>query len=143
MAPRPQAAPRIQIKAWQLTTVLLMLAVTGVLFFFNPAQNGFYPRCMMKATTGLDCPGCGALRSTHQLLNGNFSAAFGLNPLLILLIPVIGVALLNYLLKQQGRTPLYSSRFSRVCLWSLLVVVLAFTILRNLPFPAVAWMSST
>ena len=46
-----------------------LLGLAAVLFFFNPAQSGFYPFCVFHRTTGLLCPGCGSLRALHQLLH--------------------------------------------------------------------------
>jgi hypothetical protein len=69
--------------------VLAALALAGVsvLFLVDPAQHEIYP-CMLYATTGLRCPGCGGLRATHQLLHGHLGAAWALNPLAVLLVPL-------------------------------------------------------
>lgn len=126
-----QAKPRLN--RWFLLAIPLILGVVAILFYFNPAQNGFYPRCILKATTGLDCPGCGALRASHQLLHGNIGAAFSLNPLLILLAPVAGLLLLNQAVGRMRGRPLFHIKLPGYLIWILLVVVIAFTILRNLP----------
>src|SRR5687767_5236276 len=69
-------------------------AMAGVLlFFFNPAEHAFYPRCFLKMTTGLDCPGCGGLRATHQLLHGKVREAFALNPLFVVGLPIAAILL--------------------------------------------------
>src|SRR5437868_4038030 len=87
--------PAITIKSARGVTFVwlgLVAAVLGaaVLYFFNPAEGGFYPRCFFKMVTGWDCPGCGGLRATHQLLHGNFREAFALNPLFVIALPLIG-----------------------------------------------------
>ncbi len=108
---------------------LAILAVIAVLFAFDPGQYGFYPRCMFKAQTGLDCPGCGGLRAMHQLLHGHVAAAFTLNPLLILSAPFFAAAgLTNRWRRVTGRQgPPRQPRLT----WLLLAVVVAFGILRN------------
>src|SRR5207244_4443092 len=58
------------------------------LYFFNPVEHSFFPKCFFHALTGLDCPGCGGLRATHQLLHGHVLAALRLNALFVALIPV-------------------------------------------------------
>lgn len=76
-------------KAATIVVALAVLAMLVALFFFDPARHSLYPQCMLKKVTGLDCPGCGGLRATHQLLHGNVRAAFNLNPLIFVLSPVI------------------------------------------------------
>ena len=53
-----------------------------MLYTYPPTQHTFYPRCVFKASTGLDCPGCGLTRASHAVLHGRFADAWRLNPLL-------------------------------------------------------------
>ena len=89
---------------------------------------------MFHATTGLQCPGCGGLRATHQLLHGQLAAAFHYNPMFIVSLPLAlcwGVA---WLVKRRtGRDWLRPFRH-QAWLWLLLALVLAFAMARNLPF---------
>ncbi|MBI3876043.1 MAG: DUF2752 domain-containing protein [Verrucomicrobia bacterium] len=100
----------------------------AVLFVFDPAQNSFYPQCAFKRLTGWDCPGCGGLRSVHQLLHGNVRAAFALNPLLFMLTP-IGTGWLAARLR-GWRVP--APLAGRAGVIALIIVVLLFTVLRNM-----------
>jgi hypothetical protein len=77
-----------RIRGW-LPVGLGVLLFCGavVLYAFNPTEHPFYPRCWLYAVTGWQCPGCGGLRATHQLLHGNLAAAWMLNPLAVLLTP--------------------------------------------------------
>src|SRR5262245_32004982 len=88
----PVAVQNAARKAWSLLlSSLVMLALVigvAVLYWFNPAHYGFYPRCALHETTGLLCPGCGSLRALHQLLHGNVAEAFRLNALLVLSLPL-------------------------------------------------------
>ena len=115
------------------------VAIGVILYLLNPSEHGFYPRCFFKMSTGLDCPGCGGLRATHQLLHGNLIAAFKLNPLLICLLPLGAYfGLRQIVFMRTGRLwpqPFRSSRWSML----LAVVVIAFGVLRNLPWSA--WFS--
>ncbi len=120
---------------WQNRLWLLCpLVLAAVLYFFPPEQNRFYPRCVFHALTGLQCPGCGGLRATHQLLHGHLAAAFHYNSMFIAALPFVlfwGVAwLVN---KRTGRDWVRPFR-RQVWLWVLLVVVVVFSVLRNLPF---------
>ena len=52
-----------------------------------------YPGCPTKIFTGLDCPFCGSLRATHDLLHGDVVGALSLNAVTVLVIlPLTAVA---------------------------------------------------
>jgi len=112
-----------------------------VLYLFEPGKYSFYPVCPFYQLTGYHCPGCGSLRAMHSLTHGNLPAAFGFNPLLLVLSPV-----LIWMLWQQITAEFTGGKISPVLTrpfwgWLAVGVIIAFTILRNLPFPAFAWMS--
>lgn len=48
--------------------------------------------CLLHATTGLNCPFCGATRMAAALLQGDLNAAWHFNPVVLVLGPLIGVA---------------------------------------------------
>jgi hypothetical protein len=121
-------------------TAVTLLTLAVVFFFFDPAQGGFYPSCMFHRLTGLNCPGCGALRALHHLVHGDFGEAFHCNPLLMVLLPFGAFSGLRWL--QRGRGALENDSFLRpITAYTLLAVTIAFTVLRNLPGPTFAWMS--
>ena len=105
-----------------------------VLRKFNPATAGFYPPCLFRALTGYLCPGCGTLRAIHQLLNGHFAAAFRLNPLMLLLLPYVGYAAASSALETAGAPRLPRVFIRPIYIWTLLAVIVAFWILRNIPY---------
>jgi hypothetical protein len=104
------------------------------LFLFDPAQHGFYPRCFFKMTTGLDCPGCGGLRATHQLLHGDIRAAFALNPLFIVAIPVSAFWAARSLTERLTQKKWPRLVPTLAALWIGGAAVVLFGILRNLPW---------
>src|SRR6266478_9480238 len=76
-------------------SIWLTVAVAGIyLFIFEPGQSGYFPPCPFRTLTGLNCPGCGTTRCLHQLLHGHFVAAFELNPLMVLTLPLLGYFLI-------------------------------------------------
>ena len=111
------------------------LAVVGAatLFLFDPSTSAFYPPCPFHALTGLWCPGCGSTRTAHALLHGDFVAAFGFNPMMVLALPYLGYSALSYMAPGFGgrtlRGFLGSSRFAWMVLWA----VLLFWVFRNVP----------
>ena len=112
-----------------------LAAALGLLFFFAPDHYAFYPRCLFHALTGWQCPGCGGLRATHRLLHGDISAAFRLNPLFVLLLPVLVFAGVARLVKlRTGRD--WLQRFRQpLWLWVLLALIVVFGVGRNLSPP--------
>lgn len=110
------------------------VAVT-VLHRFPPDEHGFYPRCVLNATTGLMCPGCGTLRAFHQVLNGEFSSAFRLNPLLFLAGPVILWALVRSVLPAATRRHIPAFTDRPWLGWTMAGLIIGFGVARNLPFP--------
>ena len=115
-----------------ITLVLFFLAGLVVLYHFNPLQASFYPPCPFHLLTGLHCPGCGSTRALHALLHGRIREAFGYNPLLFVTLSLVGYEALRILFARKGIrlfSPLGSPFFSRL----FLIVILLFTVLRNLP----------
>lgn len=52
--------------------------------------------CLNKKFFGIDCPGCGMQRAVSLLLQGEFTDAFYMYPAIYTLIPLAGIAILNY-----------------------------------------------
>lgn len=101
---------------------------------FPPTADSWYPGCMFHRLTGLHCPGCGATRCVHALLNGRLLQAVAYNPLLLALLPVLAYAGVRWAIDiLRGIAPparLLPAWTSRV----VIVVVLAFWLARNLPW---------
>jgi hypothetical protein len=102
---------------------LLFGAIAAAVFAFDPERVRVYPVCPFHQMTGLWCPGCGTTRALHQLLHGNLAAAFRFNLLSMTLLPVAG-----YLVARGDATTLKPA-----WIWALLVVIVAFGVLRNIP----------
>lgn len=120
---------------------------TAGLALWNPGDNGI-PLCPTKAMSGLDCPFCGGLRTVAALGRGDIARAADHNLLLTLLAPVAVVWWVMWLLAtREGRPapmPKWSSRITRVTVAGLVVVTLAFTVVRNLRFGGHAdWLASS
>ena len=98
----------------------------------DPHSPSFvFPPCPFKALTGWNCPACGGLRMTHDVLHGDLAAAFVDNAFVLIGLPL----LLAFVVAQRIRHEPVQTK-------SLLVVVavsaIAWTVARNLPgFPLV------
>ena len=98
----------------------------------DPHQpDSFFPICPFRLLTGLNCPGCGALRMIHDVLHGDLAAAINDNVLLLVGFPLLAGWIL--LRRRGGRSPLTLPAAAAV-----LITLLAWTVVRNLPgFPLV------
>ena len=115
------------------------LLAGGALFAVDPARHAIYPACWLYATTGLQCPGCGGLRATHQLLHGRLAAAWGLNPLAVLLTPLyawFGLDALLTLLRGRG---LPGSTPRPAVIWLGVAGIILFGLLRILLSSKMPW----
>ncbi|BCI53691.1 membrane protein [Mycolicibacterium litorale] len=121
-------------------TPLYITVGTGALFagaltyigLADPHRPGFLaPPCPFKAVTGWDCPACGGLRMTHDLLHGDIAAAAADNVFLLVGLPLLAVWVL---IRRRRREPVMPVGAIAV----VAVAVLTWTVVRNLPgFPLV------
>lgn len=111
----------------------LTLVALAILWRFNPSHTPYYPRCVLFTTTGIQCPGCGGLRATHQLLHGHVATAFAHNALAVTLLP-LAAGLGFVTLIHRVRSPNSPMPWTRFIPYSLLAgVAFGFTLARNLP----------
>ncbi|MGW0162404.1 DUF2752 domain-containing protein [Mycobacterium sp. NPDC003323] len=97
----------------------------------DPHRPGFFPACPFKALTGLECPACGGLRMTHDVLNADLAAAVTDNVFLLFGIPTLLVWLA--IRWRRGRTLMPMAATVTVIL-----ALVAWTVVRNWPgFPLV------
>jgi len=103
--------------------IIFLTAGGGILFYFNPTKESFFPPCPVYATTHLYCPGCGSLRAFHALLHGHIIVALHLNPLMVFFLPILiwMVFRPKWLMNPKGP-------------WIILFILVGYMILRNLPF---------
>lgn len=117
-----------------LLSLLVACAAGTALFFVDPARAGFPFGCPFHRLTGLYCPGCGSLRAVHYLLHGCILAAGAMNPIWILLVPVLAYELATVLLcRRPSSLRLPSVLRHRVSGWVVLGLVLAYWVARNIP----------
>ncbi len=117
------------MKATLASAAIVAIIAGGiVLYAFPPESHSFYPRCLFRSATGLQCPGCGSTRAMHHLLHGRVGDAFRLNPMLF---AMMAVALCAVPSAARGTTPrfLYQPWFA----WTAFAVLVAYWIIRNTP----------
>jgi hypothetical protein len=101
----------------------------------DPNEPGHYPVCPLYLLTGLYCPGCGGLRSAHAFAHGDLPTALRDNAAAV--AAYLGFAVLWTLWTARaarGRPPRTGPGYGPARLWTVVALLLAFTVLRNLPF---------
>jgi Protein of unknown function (DUF2752) len=123
-------------------TMAALAAIVGIwlLRTYDPNMPGsLFPQCLFKAMTGFHCIGCGLTRAMHALVHGDIAGAFAMNPLAMLVLPLIPLMLLD----GRGATPQALKPFMSVVmqpkLW--LVLLPAYWIARNLPWWPFTWLA--
>ena len=98
----------------------------------DPHRPGaLFPACPFKLLTGWNCPACGGLRMTHDLLHGELSAAVVDNVFLLIGLPLL--AIWSVWRRRRGQRA-----FTPAVIVVFAVAMLGWTVLRNLPgFPLV------
>ncbi len=95
------------------------------------SQHFVFPACPFKALTGWNCPACGGLRMTHDVLHGDLAAAIVDNVFLLVGLPMLAIWLL---LRRRRGQPLMPMPAMVV----IAVAAITWTVVRNLPgFPLV------
>lgn len=139
---RPPPLPSVRRRfPWIVVAAPVLMAGAAVLYSFNPSTSRLFPPCPFLAVTGLYCPGCGSTRAMHQLLHGHVATAFDFNPLVVVSLPLVGLALAWQALRPRRGAPAASARLPGWWVWVLLAVVVAFGIARNLPWKPLRWMA--
>lgn len=113
-------------------TLVLAAAAMGLVITVDPNESGHYPTCPFLWATGLYCPGCGSMRVIHALGHGHLGQALGLNLLTVACLPVIGWLWWRWASERVGLRP-PAKPIPAPLIWALLVVIVAFTVLRNTP----------
>lgn len=115
-------------------TPLILGAILGagtLLVAVRDPNHGGYPVCPVLVLTGFACAGCGGLRAAHDLATGDLAAAWSMNPLLTIAMPVAALLWLLWLVRSAtDRQPWHPPAW----IWIVVgVLVLTFSVLRNVP----------
>jgi hypothetical protein len=115
-----------------LGTGALAVGALAYVGLADPHRPGsLFPPCPFKLLTGLNCPACGGLRMTHDLLHGDLAAAVVDNVFLLIGLPALALWVL-WRVKQGQRA------FTLPAIVVIAVAAIAWTVVRNMPgFPLV------
>ena len=113
------------------------VAIAGAvyLYFHDPYSHPL--PCLFYLMTGFYCPGCGSGRASYSLLHGRFLDAFCYNPLMTILLPLIGIYIvargIDWVITGGDHIDQYINVKVVIVI---LIIVLIFGVIRNIPvFP--------
>ncbi|REA61316.1 hypothetical protein DSL64_12790 [Dyadobacter luteus] len=113
----------------RLIISVTVLATVTWYYMFDPAEHSSAPPCLLHKATGWLCWGCGGQRAFHQLLHGHFHSAFQLNALVYPVTCILIYITVSELIKN---TPTYSFFRNKMVAVSALLILIGFTLLRNI-----------
>lgn len=101
---------------------LVLLFMTGLILYgiFFWADFGGNV-CVIRAITGLPCPGCGMTRALLALTDLNISEAFRQHPLSLMMLP-FGTVIIFSPFNKRLRTTVLNQRFWQVVIGTFLMV---------------------
>lgn len=111
-------------------------AASAYVLWSDPTDSGAdaMPTCLLKLTTGYDCPGCGGTRALWYLLHGDLPAAAQHHMLFVFAVPFLIYAYVAWAAGAVFNVRLPQPRLTMRAVGIFLGVWAAFSVLRNLPF---------
>ncbi|HEX5540266.1 MAG TPA: DUF2752 domain-containing protein [Micromonospora sp.] len=118
-----------------------MGAAAGYTLLTNPVSSEAeaLPACVLKLTTGLDCPGCGGTRAFWYVLHGDLGAAARHHLLFVFALPFLLYLYVAWALQHAFGRRLPPLRVTPTVLSAFLVAWLVFSVARNLPWAPFTW----
>ncbi|MBM7493087.1 hypothetical protein JOD64_004309 [Micromonospora luteifusca] len=142
--PEPDRITRFVLRLYErsprwavpLAAVGCVAAGMGYALISDPADANpdAAPTCLLKLTTGLDCPGCGGTRALWYVLHGDLPAAARHHFLFVFALPFLAYLFVAWAGNQAFGWRLPELRISSKVIGGFLAAWLAFSVLRNLPW---------
>ena len=109
------------------------LLLLGLAYYIFVRITGHGLPCIIQAITKAYCPGCGISRMCVALIGGDIKAAAGYNLMVLCLLPfgAIWAVIKAYQYIKTGKVAY--GKFELVLWIILLIIVVAFWVMRNLP----------
>lgn len=101
----------------------------------NPTDAGAasVPTCLVKLTTGLDCPGCGGTRAFYYLLHGNIPQAVRYHAVAVFAAPFLLWLYVGYAVKKIWGKQIPMPKLSSGTVSAFIAVWAVFMVVRNIP----------
>ncbi|WP_089153750.1 DUF2752 domain-containing protein [Micromonospora sp. NBS 11-29] len=123
---------------WAVPLAALGCVVLGMAYALisDPTQSDpdARPTCLLKLTTGLDCPGCGGTRALWFVLHGDLPAAARHHFLFVFALPFLAWLFVSWAGNRAFGWRLPEPNFSPKVIGGFLAAWAVFSIVRNLPW---------
>ncbi len=109
-------------RVFLIGTLSVFIALAVLLYNFYPTHSQYFPQCPVKSLLGFYCPGCGNTRALYALITGDLGNSVKQN---ILFVPTVCFVILLLIFPRLRR--------SRVVALAVLIIIVLYAILRNIP----------
>jgi len=108
----------------------------------HPADSTAFsaPSCLLKLTTGFDCPGCGGTRAAWYLLHGNIPQAARHHAVFVFALPFLLYMYVAWAVNLVAGRRLPMLRLSPKTVGVFLAIWGIFSVARNLPWAPFTWL---
>jgi hypothetical protein len=132
-----------RLPRWAAPAAVLgcMAAAAGYTVLTKPTEStaDALPSCLLKLTTGLDCPGCGGTRAFWYVLHGDIGAAARHHLLFVFALPFLLYLYVAWAVRHMFGLRLPQFTLSPKVVVGFLVGWLVFSVARNLPWAPFTW----
>jgi hypothetical protein len=143
VAPEPNRLSRAVVRLYERTPRWVAPAAIATCFagaasyvlISNPTDGGAadLPGCLVKLTTGLDCPGCGGTRAFYYLMQGNLPEAVRYHAIAVFAAPFLVWMYLAWAIKQTTGKQIPAPRIGARTISVFLAAWAVFMVVRNIP----------
>ncbi|MBH0781323.1 DUF2752 domain-containing protein [Nocardia bovistercoris] len=117
-----------------LLTAGVGIGAVALLHFRDPHVEGAYGVCPVYALTGMYCPGCGGMRSVHNLTDGRIVDALHSNLIAVPLLFGLALWVGAWAVRAWRGQRLVLPRIERSTMWILLALIAVYCVFRNTPW---------
>ena len=118
---------------------IFVVIFTGILYatqiwFVNYTGRFDLMECRLKATVGINCPGCGGTRALKSLIKGDILSALHYNAFAVYGAIIYGVFFITQTLERITKGRIKGIKFRMVYLWiAIVVLVIQYTLTFVVP----------
>lgn len=125
----------IQKRVIKLLLVIAILLILIFIYYFLFLNYNIVIPCFFHKITGWYCPGCGITRMFSSIAQLDFYQAFRYNPLLFISLPFVFACIIDLMISWLlDKKTLFYHKLNNKFWITLLVVVLIYGVLRNVPY---------